>query len=83
MKLISGSTFTYNRELLRYGDTYSYGDSGVACVKRVSLSVLNSTFSHNAATLHSGVFSLQQYDDLQVHFHQQFSETWRSDCHYR
>ena len=80
MKLISGSTFTYNRELLRYGDTYSYGDSGVACIKRVSISVLNSTFSHNAATLHSGVFSLQsQYDDLQVLFHQQFSG---SDCHY-
>ena len=54
VKLI-GSTFSYNTAT---GRLIGGGQGGVVCVKNASISVIDSTFSHNSAVLHAGVFNV-------------------------
>lgn len=54
VKLI-GSTFSYNTATARL---IGGGQGGVVCVKNASISVVDSTFSHNSAVLHAGVFNV-------------------------
>ena len=49
---VIGSAFNYNEA------TGQSTGGGVACVKNSSVSVTDSTFSHNSAALHAGVFDI-------------------------
>ncbi len=55
---ITDSVFTYNMA------TGRLVGGGVACIRNASISILRSSFQHNQATLHGGVFHIDASDVL-------------------
>ena len=53
---LTNSIFTYNTAS---GQTIGPG-GGVACIRNASINIINSTFKHNFAKLHAGVFYIDE-----------------------